>query len=79
VTYEHKYKCMRCGLHFTLYSWQMEREQTPTCPECENKKNFMYWVDETEQQIYEFVPGGSPLSRIHGIRFEEVHGPEAGN
>lgn len=60
MTYEHKYKCLRCGLHFIIYSWD-EKKGTPFCPECQSHGPSMHWLNETEKEIFEFVPGGSPL------------------
>jgi DNA-directed RNA polymerase subunit RPC12/RpoP len=72
-TYEHKIKCMSCGLHFIAMSWQ--ENWAPTgCPECGVRYNegavkdgmggFMHWRSETDDFIFNRVPGESPMVGI---------------
>jgi len=61
TTFIHKYKCRSCGLHFVLYSWQEERPP-PHCPECGEQGGFIKWFGETDQQIFELVPGDTPIA-----------------
>ena len=54
-----KCKCMKCGLHFTAFSWQDDWRPN-FCPECGQKdKAFMIWLDHSEKEIFQFVPGDS--------------------
>jgi len=63
MTYVIKVKCMRCGLHFAAYSWS--EEWSPRyCPECGEKTRFMIWQEQLEDQIFEHIPGSSPLQSI---------------
>jgi DNA-directed RNA polymerase subunit RPC12/RpoP len=59
MTYLHKFRCANCKLHFIVCSWN--KEIPPVyCPECGVRDNNMHWVEETDQLIYEIVPGQSP-------------------
>jgi len=50
---------MKCGLHFTAFSWQDDWRPN-FCPECGQKdKAFMIWLDHSEKEIFQFVPGDS--------------------
>ena len=53
-------KCMMCGLHFIVCTWNPEAHATTTmyCPECgQHEGRFFIWAVEVEGQIYEAVPG----------------------
>ena len=59
VTYLHKFRCENCRLHFIVCSWY--KEIAPVyCPECGLKGRNVYWVEEVNQPLYEFVPGQCP-------------------
>ena len=71
--WQHKCKCLRCGLHFTAYSdfakWPMEgttREQRDGeatgliyCPECGSTEPKVHWVAQVEGFIFQYVPGNN--------------------
>lgn len=67
-TFIHKMKCMGCGLHFALFSWEKERDNQKTwCPECGMKGSKIHWMEESDKQIFEFVPGDNlPIVAIGG-------------
>ena len=56
-TYLHKIKCRNCGLHFIVCSWTESKEKL-YCPECKGTSSFR-WIDSTEEEIFQFVPGTS--------------------
>lgn len=59
-TYRIASKCMKCYLHFNVYSYSENRhsESTLYCPECgQHDGFFLVEVFEEERPIYEFVPG----------------------
>ncbi len=60
MTYEHKYKCLKCGLHFIVYSWR-DNTESPYCPECGERGSVMHWLDTSDKEIFEFVPGDAVL------------------
>jgi DNA-directed RNA polymerase subunit RPC12/RpoP len=71
TTYVHKFKCLKCGLHFALYSWDPGREESQVfCPECGEQgiAPFMHWSEETDKEVFEFVPGMTPP---HGVSPKE--------
>lgn len=62
ITYVHKIKCLNCQLHYAVYSWHGKWDPC-YCPECGTNGPYLHWVSETEEQVYELVPGASPLIR----------------
>jgi hypothetical protein len=65
-TYVHKIKCMSCSLHFAAFSFY-ENWKPHHCPECSAelaKGGYMHWLDESEEHVFQFVPGGTPLVEI---------------
>ena len=58
-----KFKCLKCSLHFTLYTDDKKRwlNSKPHCPECGQNKEFLMWGEDTDKQIFELVPGNTPL------------------
>lgn len=75
-TYAHKFKCRPCGLHFVLYSWAQTRE-APFCPECGGRGPFIHWLEVTRHNIFELVPGDSPLVGFGGEDAEQGSGEAA--
>lgn len=62
MTWQHKFKCMNCGLHFIVLSWEKDwyEKNSPMCPEC-GRDSFAYWIEETSDPIYALVPGSANL------------------
>jgi predicted Zn-ribbon and HTH transcriptional regulator len=59
-TYVIKAKCRNCGLHFAAYSWS--EDWLPSyCPECGAGGMFMVWKEESDDFIFQHIPGDSPL------------------
>lgn len=70
MTWQHKFKCFACGLHFIVLSWDEEwyEKHKPTCPECKQESAFFaYWREETDDPIYKMVPGEAGLASF-GVR-----------
>jgi DNA-directed RNA polymerase subunit RPC12/RpoP len=64
TTYIHKMKCMTCGLHYAAFSWQ--DDWTPrSCPECGSMGGLLRWREESDQEIFEFVPGKAQLVEMN--------------
>ena len=75
VYYQHKLKCLGCGLHFIVCSdyeeWPIfgttrdlklgEATGVIYCPECGSTKNFLHWRQETGGFIFQAVPGEGKL------------------
>lgn len=64
MTYIVKIKCMACGLHYQVFSWSenwhVKHGEQSFCPECGIKgRKLVCQPEETEQQIFELVPGTS--------------------
>jgi hypothetical protein len=64
TTYRTALKCMACGLHFNVYSWEESWLKThvedpgPFCPECGTAGAcFPLGQFPMEGQIFEYVPG----------------------
>ncbi len=62
MIYLHKRKCLNCGLHFIVCSWEAKKDDL-MCPECGQKK-FIEWLTETDQHIFQIVPGDSQLEMV---------------
>lgn len=60
MTYIHKCKCMSCGLHFAVFSWE-EKKSNLFCPECGKQAGVnsrqLRWIEKTDDQIFEYIPG----------------------
>jgi DNA replicative helicase MCM subunit Mcm2 (Cdc46/Mcm family) len=64
----HSFECKRCGLHFNVFSWQINRHRVENtyCPECGKQGAFLHYrcvlsedpnFDITSlQEIYHYVP-----------------------
>lgn len=64
--YQHKLKCMSCGLHFIVCSLRRRTSGLVHCPECGKSSMpgipaFLYWPKKVEGFIFEAVPGGVGL------------------
>jgi hypothetical protein len=70
LTYLHKIKCLSCSLHFTACSYD-EDWRPVSCPECtarfDTMMPYMHWVEPTDKQIFQFVPGDSGMKEIVGV------------
>jgi len=71
MTFIHKYKCIGCGLHFSVFSWQEDRGK-PFCPECGVNTAFIHWLEETDREIFMFIPGESKPYSISGNPIKET-------
>ncbi|HAT7728841.1 TPA: HNH endonuclease [Enterobacter cloacae] len=61
---EKKVKCMKCSLHFTIFSWfpAEHRADTLHCPECGQSEGlFLVWAQQKFGFIFDQVPGNSSL------------------
>lgn len=59
---EKKVKCMKCSLHFTIYSWDPigHRADDLHCPECGQSEGlFLVWAQQKFGFIFQQVPGNS--------------------
>ncbi|QIB69296.1 HNH endonuclease [Aminipila butyrica] len=59
-----KVKCLNCGLHFIICTWDKERHTNKTihCPECgANNGRNLVWIQEKPGFIFEDVPGNAML------------------
>ncbi len=72
---EKKVKCMKCRLHFTIFSWNPagHRADTLHCPECGQSEGvFVVWAQQKFGFIFQAVPGNSSpwdvgdLTRLSG-------------
>lgn len=72
--FSHRLKCTRCGMHFTVHSWEENWPQhaaaTPSrnrkahayCPECGGSGPFLHWRKEVPEEVFELVPGDATLA-----------------
>jgi hypothetical protein len=59
-----KAKCLNCGLHFLLCTWEAERHSRTSlwCPECgQHEGRFIIWGEPVKGFIFGLVPGRAPL------------------
>jgi ssDNA-binding Zn-finger/Zn-ribbon topoisomerase 1 len=73
--YQHKIKCLKCGLHFVVCSdyedWPNEgttRDQNLGeatgvihCPECGTQNFGIHWKEQVEGFIFQTVPGAAEI------------------
>src|SRR5262245_593856 len=68
--HNHKFKCLRCGLHFAVFSdyldWPVgtvgEAGPAPFCPECGGNWAFLRFYESDEGFIFMAMPGkAAPL------------------
>ena len=55
-----KAKCLRCALHFALYSLRPEEHTAESlhCPACgQHQGEFMLWAEQVNGFIFQEVPG----------------------
>ena len=58
-------KCLECGLHFVVCTWNTEGHGASTlyCPKCgQHGGRYLIWSTEVDEQIFELVPGDAELS-----------------
>lgn len=62
MTIIYSYKCMRCGLHFNVYSWENDWswKYKAFCPECGTQGAGLLRQEETNKEIFQFVSAGRP-------------------
>jgi DNA-directed RNA polymerase subunit RPC12/RpoP len=67
--YVHSFKCLRCALHFMVFSWRADRHtiRTVICPECGQREGlFGHWrATLSERKEFQY-----PLRRA--IRFDHT-------
>ena len=56
VTYLYRTKCMECGLHYIVCSWD-EVKPLFYCPECGKQGKQLRWKETADEPIFTFVPG----------------------
>jgi len=56
LTYLHKAKCTKCGVHFIVCSWEKDKESF-FCPECGKLSPQIRWIETTADPIFQIVPG----------------------
>lgn len=56
-TYRYPFKCLSCGLHVNLYSWDKawNLRYEAHCPECGKSPMFLLGVEKTDTEIFEHV------------------------
>ena len=61
-----KCKCISCGLHFIMLTWEPETHKAESiiCPECGVKGYKMVWAERIDSHIFQVVPGSAELSDI---------------
>jgi hypothetical protein len=70
-----KAKCLACGLHFVVCTWDPKKHDAKTlhCPECgQHSGCFCVWTEEVPHPIFTTVPGAAALQSV-GIPY---HNPE---
>lgn len=69
--YQHKFRCMKCRLHFIVLTEHEDWPQTDVggpdrrdtalglvyCPECGSTSSKAHWKGEEDLHIYQVVPG----------------------
>jgi hypothetical protein len=80
MTYIHKVKCLHCSLHFQAFSWETDWRPV-VCPECKTKFDevggYLHWKEQTQMQIFEFVPGQSGGAKSVGAPHPNDAPPES--
>jgi len=59
-----KVKCLECGLHFIICTWEKDKHDSSSilCPECgQNDGLFLVWTQQKFGFIFQDVPGKSTL------------------
>ncbi|SHN88594.1 HNH endonuclease [Desulfitobacterium chlororespirans] len=59
-----KVKCLKCGLHFIICTWERDRHDSSSihCPECgQNESLFLVWTQQKFGFIFQDVPGKSTV------------------
>jgi DNA-directed RNA polymerase subunit RPC12/RpoP len=63
--FQHPLKCTRCGLHFTVASynedWPDGNENAAFCPECGERKLIQWEPRKIDKEIFEDIPGNQPV------------------
>ncbi len=62
TTYEYPIKCLDCGLHYTVWSWNEDwhEKNTAHCPECGRDEHYIgFPIKARDEQIFQLVPGMS--------------------
>jgi DNA-directed RNA polymerase subunit RPC12/RpoP len=70
MTQTHRFpvKCMNCGLHFNVYSWNEDwiEKHSPFCPECGKQKALVLGHEATDTEIFQHVSAIAPLEHSTG-------------
>ncbi|MBU8580158.1 MULTISPECIES: HNH endonuclease [Bacillus] len=64
-----KIKCLACGLHFIICTWNkhLHNSSTIICPECGQKKgDFIVWAQQKFGFIFQEVPGNAKIYDLRG-------------
>lgn len=67
--YEHKFKCLACGLHYVVCSdyeeWPQKEFGTASyCPECGSISPKLHWRETSSDPIFVTVPGTAEMVGI---------------
>lgn len=65
-----KVKCLECGLHFIICTWNKDAHNSSTisCPECgQNNGNYLVWAQQKFGFIFQDVPGNSKVYDFMGL------------
>lgn len=61
-TYIYSIKCMACGLHYNVYSWDGDWSHEPYCPECGRQSSLILKTEKTDQPIFTYVNAGTGVT-----------------
>ena len=65
---EYPIKCLSCGLHYTVWSWNEDWliDRKPFCPECGECNGFLGFPAKhhPDLEIFQVVPGGASLDTL---------------
>lgn len=64
TTYRYPFKCMNCGLHYNVYSWESRwnKDHAAFCPECSTQTSMSLGVEHLkDQEIYQHVSALSSM------------------
>jgi hypothetical protein len=72
--FRHKFKCLSCGLHFTVFSWRahwfagVTKRENPSkflqCVGCGSRGAIAYWRERVQGEIRDDVPGKAKLTSM---------------
>lgn len=72
--FEHSFKCLTCGLHFSLFSWKYKRDYA-ICPECGHRVGELCHTVKVLSTSKAFVLGGDEICCHHGSSIPYLSAP----